>query len=104
MPSRAQVRGVARKRASETEPAVSEAPLRIEGRLALRPVEAARALGLSERTLREILPQLPHLRAGTAVLIPVDLLREWLRDQAHSENAKVDAVVKDTLVKLGLEK
>ena len=72
-------------------------------RLALRPAEAARALGLSERALRQILPQLPHLHAGSAVLIPVDLLREWLRDQAKSENGKVDAVVKDTLSKLGLE-
>ena len=73
-------------------------------RLALRPAEAAKALGLSERTLRQLLPQLPHLHAGSAVLIPVDSLREWLREQARAEIGKVDSVVRDALSKLGLEK
>ena len=33
-------------------------------RLALRPTEVARALGLSERAIRQILPQLPHHQSG----------------------------------------
>ena len=53
-------------------------PIRLEGRLALRPVEAAQVLGLSERTLRQILPQIPHLRAGSAVLIPVDSRQQMI--------------------------
>ncbi len=86
------------------QPTKPERGFTLVDRLALRPAEAARALGLSERALRQILPQLPHLHAGSAVLIPVDLLREWLREQARSEEGKVDAVVKDALHKLGLEK
>ncbi len=45
-------------------------------RLALRPKEAAEALGIGERTLRQILPELPHVRIGGAVLLPGDGLRE----------------------------
>jgi len=38
--------------------------VRLDERLALWPAEAARALGIGERTLRQLLPTLPHLRAG----------------------------------------
>ncbi len=41
-------------------------------RLALRPVEVAKFLGVSERTLHQMLPGLPHLRVGGVVLLPVD--------------------------------
>ena len=34
--------------------------------------EAAEALGIDERTLRQILPVLPHVRVGGVVLLPVD--------------------------------
>jgi len=66
-------------------------------RLALRPAEVARALGLSERTIRQILPQLPHLRVGGAVLVPVEGLREWLRTQSRIEGSNVDRAVKEVL-------
>ena len=56
-------------------------------RLALRPNEAARALGVSERTLRQMLPELPHVRLGRRVVIPVDLLREWLNSRSREEKA-----------------
>ncbi len=69
----------------------------LQDRLALRPAEAARALGLSERALRQILPQLPHLHAGSAVLIPVDSLREWLREQAHASAKDAKNVVEGVL-------
>ncbi len=70
------------------------------GRLALRPREAARALGIGERTLRQILPEIPHVHVGSAVVIPVDLLREWLRRRARAEQRKADSVVQDVLSEL----
>ena len=65
--------------------------------LALRPKEAAKALGLSERKLRELLPELPHLRVGGAVLLPVESLRAWLKEHAESERGHVDEAVDDVL-------
>ena len=82
---------------------MSEKRIALTDRLALRPAEAARALGVSERTLRQLLPQLPHLRAGTAVLIPVEGLREWLREQAQTEPSRVDAAVGEVLQSLSPE-
>jgi len=58
--------------------------------LALRPAEAARTLGLSERAFRALLPSLPHVRAGGAVLIPVDALRAWLAQQAKARENRLD--------------
>lgn len=58
--------------------------------LALRPKEAARLLGISVRHLRELTKAgvIPCVRptAGrrSAVLYPVDLLRQWLRQAAQS--------------------
>ena len=71
--------------------------LDLSRRLALRPKEAAEALGLSERKLREVLHQLPHVRVGGAVLLPVEPLRAWLEQQAKVEPGRVDAVVKEIL-------
>ena len=52
--------------------------------LALRPREAAEALGVSERTLWAWTKngRIPHVRMGGAVLYPVESLRLWLREQA----------------------
>ena len=69
-------------------------------RLALRVKETAVALGVSERTLRQHLPEIPHLRLGSAVVVPVDSLREWLRKQAQTEPAKVDRAVEEVLASL----
>lgn len=60
-------------------------------RLAFRPREAAESLGLCERTLRN-LPDVPRVKLGAAILYPVDLLVEWLRDRAHNSEAAGDAV------------
>ncbi len=70
-------------------------------RIALRPAEVAKALGLSERTVRQILPELPHVRIGTAVVVPTDLLKEWLRERAQQEKGAVDRAVDDVLDGLG---
>ena len=53
--------------------------------LAMRPREAAKALGISERTLWEHTERgtIPHIRLGKAILYPVDLLRDWLKNQSQ---------------------
>lgn len=52
--------------------------------LALRPREAAEALGVSERTLWDWTQRgdVPHVRRGKTILYPVDTLRKWLDEQA----------------------
>lgn len=53
--------------------------------LALRPKDAAKALGIGERLLWSMTNQglIPHLRCGKAVIYPVDSLRTWLAEQAQ---------------------
>jgi len=55
--------------------------------LALRPREAARALGVSERTLWALTKRgdVPHVRIGRRVLSPLDLLRTWLAERATAK-------------------
>lgn len=52
--------------------------------LALRPKEAAKALGIGERKLWAMTNagELPHARIGRAVVYPVRELQQWLSDQA----------------------
>ena len=69
--------------------------LRLSDRLALRPKEAAQVLGLSEGALRALLPELPVVRAGRAVLLPVDLLREWLRSRVEASENAAQKVVRE---------
>lgn len=83
--------------ASERARGVPRKSVPLADRLALRPKEAAEALGLSERKLREVLPQLPHIRLGGAVLLPVEGLQAWLREQAKVEQGRVEAVVDEIL-------
>ena len=54
--------------------------------LALRPREAAKALGVSERSLWEWTHrgEIPHVRVGRSVLYPVDGLRDWLNRRAET--------------------
>ena len=60
--------------------------------LAMRPREAAKALGISERLLWEWTDKgiVPHVRLGKRIVYPVDVLREWLRQQAqhNADNRK----------------
>ena len=55
--------------------------------LALRPKEAAAALGVSERTLWgwTAAGEIPHIRRGAVVLYPVLDLQRWLSEQAAGE-------------------
>ena len=66
-------------------------------RLGLRPIEVAKALGVSERTVRQILPEIPHLRIGTAIVIPIEALKKWLIDEAKVEEGRIDAAVEEIL-------
>lgn len=52
--------------------------------LALRPKEAARALGIGERLLwsKTNSGEIPCARIGRAVVYPVNLLRDYLDQQA----------------------
>ena len=70
-------------------------------RLALRPPEAAEALGISERKLREMLPELPHIRRGGVLMIPIEPLRRWLEEQAQRGSPSTEAVVDDVLDSIG---
>ncbi len=53
-------------------------------RLALRPREAAKALGIGERLLWSYTNRglIPHTKMGKAVLYPVQALQEWLSQNA----------------------
>lgn len=55
--------------------------------LALRPRDAARALGVSESTLARLKSSgdLPFVRLGTSVLFAVDDLRAWLASRRQTE-------------------
>ena len=66
-------------------------------RLALRPIEVAKALGVSERTIRQVLPGIPHFRIGTAIVVPIEALKKWLIDQAKVEEGRIDAAVEEIL-------
>jgi hypothetical protein len=66
-------------------------------RLALTINEAAATVGVSERHLRSVLPEIPHGRLGGRVVIPVDSFREWLQRQAENRAGQVDALVGEIL-------
>lgn len=46
--------------------------------------EAAKSVGVSEKHFRQaLLPQIPHVRLGRRVIIPVDALRQFLAEHAR---------------------
>lgn len=52
-------------------------------RLLLRPVEAAEAIGVGRSKMYELLAkgELPSIRIGGSVRVPVDALRNWIDRQ-----------------------
>jgi excisionase family DNA binding protein len=89
-----------RQKTPEGLPAMTDRPetaVRLSERLALSVPEAADSLGISERTMRSILPEIPHLRIGGRVVIPRDLLADWLRQQAGKRETVVGKAVNDIL-------
>jgi excisionase family DNA binding protein len=67
----------------------------MEDKLLLRPTEAAEALGLSRATVYELLArgEIPSLRIGRSVRVPVDRLREWV--QARTNDTAAPPVASD---------
>ncbi len=78
--------------------------LYLSDRLGLRPAEVAEVLGLSERTIRQILPELPHLRIGSAVVVPVADLKTWLSEQAQAGKNRISAAVDEVMARIESEK
>lgn len=73
----------------------TNAPAKVEPKtpcLAMRPREAAKALGISERLLWDWTNRgkVPHIRVGKAILYPVDVLRRWLDEQAATGKGAAD--------------
>jgi excisionase family DNA binding protein len=58
-------------------------------RLLLRPAEAAEALGVSRSRVYELIQQgeLPSLRIGGVVRVPVEGLRDWIEAQLGTDPA-----------------
>ena len=69
----------------------------LRSRIALTVAEASAALGVSERHLRSLLHELPHVYLGSKPVIPIDSLREWLRQQAAANENGVDSTVEDMI-------
>lgn len=72
--------------ATDRTTAPSSAPAVASTALALRPREAAKALGISERMLWSLTAprgEIPAVRIGTCVLYPVAGLQAWLDRQAQ---------------------
>ena len=80
---------------------MGEKPLDLASRLALRPGEAAQALGVSERTLRKWMrdESLPYFRVDGAVRIPVGDLTAWMNERLRSQQ-RTDDVAEEILREL----
>ena len=70
---------------NRAEPAPLRNPTAAIPVLALRPREAAAALGVSERTLWAwtAAGEIPFIKRGACLLYPVEALRRWLDAQAE---------------------
>jgi len=57
-------------------------------RLLLRPIEAAEAIGIGRTKLYQLLAsgELPSIRIGSSVRVPVDALRDWIAQRLERGN------------------
>jgi hypothetical protein len=76
-------------RRDEPPPALRRDPAPTVPRLALRAADAARALAISEPTLRN-LSDLPRVRLGTAVLYRTASLDAWLAERERTPEAEAN--------------
>ena len=58
-------------------------------RIALRPDEAASAIGISRAKAYELISrgELPSIRIGASVRVPVDALRAWIEERMVKKTA-----------------
>ena len=78
--------GSSGERLQVAEPKAPPSGFILSDRLALRPEEAATALGVSERTLRKWRREegLPYFQLDGAVLIPLAPLERWMIERVTS--------------------
>jgi excisionase family DNA binding protein len=59
-------------------------------RLLLRPIEAADAIGVSRSTIYQLLAsgELPSIRIGGSIRVPLDKLRDWIEHQIDQTGRK----------------
>jgi excisionase family DNA binding protein len=55
----------------------------LEERITYRPLEAAKMLGIGKSKVYELMArkELPSIRLGGSLLIPVHALRQWIEDE-----------------------
>ena len=58
----------------------------MDERIALRPAEAAQAIGIGRSKVYELIAsgELPSIRIGGSVRVPVDALRAWIARQLEA--------------------
>ena len=63
-------------------------------RLLLRPSEAAEVLGMGRTKVYELLAsgELPSVRIGKSVRVPVEALRRWIQDQTMEQGSMASPV------------
>ena len=71
---------------NEKEISLNSSGAELTSRLALRPKEAAEALGISERTLRTWMrnEELPAFRVGSVLRIRVSDLEKWIDERTET--------------------
>ena len=64
----------------------------VPGRLCFNIAEVAEAVGVSQHKVQEWLRRavnpLPHIKDGRRIIVPADLLTEWLRDEAGRQMSR----------------
>ena len=77
--------------------------IQLANRIGLTVKETADALGVSERHIRELLPEIPHTRLGNRIVIPIQPLNDWLRKRAESEKQNCVDVAENILNELSFD-
>ena len=66
-------------------------------RFAVSAKELANALGVSERSIRDHQPEIPHVWIGNRILFPVDQVREWLGDRAKAQRSAGEGLANEIM-------
>ena len=66
--------------------------LDLDSRLALRPAEAAKALGISEKAFRRFMHEIPCVRRGRIRLFRRETLDGWLRRNETAEEDRASEI------------